>query len=111
VRNGEEAAGNWQAHAVTDTVPIDGTLKIARDGGALSGSWTGTFGDNLPVRGRWRNGHVEIEFEGIFPAYPATGPAGPAAVTIAGWIDGGALTGRVRVANRSEGTVTLAKRP
>ena len=109
VRNGGEAAGEWRAKAVTDAVPMEGTLKLTREGETLGGSWSGTFGDDLPVKGRWRNGYVEIEFEGIFPANPATGPAGPAAVTFAGWIDGGAMNGRVRVANRSEGTVTLVK--
>ncbi|HUQ10143.1 MAG TPA: family 16 glycoside hydrolase [Steroidobacteraceae bacterium] len=109
VRNGGEAAGQWRAKAVTDAVPMEGTLKLTRQGETLAGSWSGTFGDALPVKGRWRNGYVEIAFEGIFPANPAMGPAGPAAVTFAGWIDGDALNGRVRVANRAEGTVTLAR--
>jgi hypothetical protein len=39
------------------------------------------------------------------------GPAGPAAVTFAGWIDGDAMNGRVRVADRAEGTVALVKAP
>jgi hypothetical protein len=109
VRNGGEAAGEWRAQAITDAVPMEGTLKLTRDGGTLGGSWTGTFGNDLPVKGRWRNGYVEIEFEGVFPASPAMGPASPAAVTFAGWIDGGALDGRVRVANRAEGTVRLTR--
>lgn len=111
VRNGGEAAGEWRAKAVTDAVPMEGTLKLSREGETLGGSWSGTFGNDLPVKGRWRNGYVEIEFEGIFPANPAMGPAGPAAVTFAGWIDGGAMNGRVRVANRAEGTVALVKAP
>jgi hypothetical protein len=111
VRNGGEAAGEWRAKAVTDAVPMEGTLKLTREGETLGGSWSGTFGNDLPVKGRWRNGYVEIEFEGIFPANPAMGPAGPAAVTIAGWIDGDAMNGRVRVANRAEGTVALVKAP
>ena len=111
VRNGGEAAGEWRAKAVTDAVPMEGTLKLAREGEALRGSWSGTFGNDLPIKGRWRNGYVEIEFEGIFPANPAMGPAGPAAVTFAGWIDGDAMNGRVRVANRAEGTVALVKAP
>jgi hypothetical protein len=109
VRNGGEVAGEWRAHAITDTVPMDGTLKLTRDGEQVGGSWSGTFVNDLPVTGRWRNGYVEIEFEGTFPEFPATGPAGPAAVTFAGWIEDGAMRGRVRVANRSEGTVTFAK--
>src|SRR5688572_8414695 len=100
VRNGGEAAGEWRATAVTDAMPMEGTLKLTREGATLAGSWSGTFGNDLPVKGRWRNGYVELEFEGIFPASAAMGPAGPAAVTMAGWIDGGALVnGRVRVAN------------
>jgi hypothetical protein len=110
VRNGGEAAGEWRATAVTDAVPMEGSLKLTREGETLAGSWSGTFGDALPVKGRWRNGYVEIEFEGIFPANPAMGPAGPAAVTFAGWIDGGAMNGRVRVANRAEGSVVLTMR-
>jgi len=109
VRNGDEAAGDWRATAVTDAIPMEGTLKLARDGETLTGSWSGTFGDALPVKGRWRNGYVEIAFEGIFPANPAMGPAGPAAVTLAGWIDGDTMNGRVRVANRAEGSIALAK--
>jgi hypothetical protein len=109
VRNGGESAGEWHAKAVTDAVPMEGTLKLTREGETLGGRWSGTFGNDLPVKGRWRNGYVEIEFEGLFPATPALGPAGPAAVTFAGWIDGGAMNGRVRVANRAEGTVTLAR--
>ena len=111
VRNGGEAAGKWRVQAVTDAVPMEGTLELTRDGGTLGGRWSGTFGEELPVRGRWRNGYVEIEFEGIFPELPAAGPAGPAAVTMAGWMDDGALQGRVRVANRAEGTLTLVKAP
>ncbi len=111
VRNGGEAAGEWRAKAVTDAVPMEGTLKLTREGETLAGSWSGTFGDALPVKGRWRNGYVEIEFEGIFPANPAMGAAGPAAVTFAGWIDGGTMNGRVRVANRAEGSVALVKAP
>jgi hypothetical protein len=111
VSNGGEAAGEWRANAVTDAVPMEGTLKLTRKGEALGGSWSGTFGNDLPVKGRWRNGYVEIEFEGIFPANPAMGPEGPAAVTIAGWIDGDAMNGRVRVANRAEGSVALVKAP
>ena len=111
VRNGGEAAGEWRAKAVTDTAPMEGTLKLTREGDTLGGSWSGTFGNDLPIKGRWRNGYVEIEFEGIFPANPAMGPAGPAAVTFAGWIDGDAMNGRVRVANRAEGTVALVKAP
>jgi hypothetical protein len=111
VSNGGEAAGEWRAKAVTDAVPMEGTLKLTREAETLVGSWTGTFGNDLPVKGRWRNGYVEIEFEGIFPANPAMGPAGPAAVTLAGWIDGDAMNGRVRVTNRAEGTVTLVKAP
>jgi hypothetical protein len=107
VRNGGEAAGTWRAKAVTDALPMEGTLKLTRDGATLAGSWAGTFGNDLPVKGRWRNGYVELEFVGLFPASPALGPTGPAAVTFAGWIDGGALKGRVRVANRAEGTMTL----
>jgi hypothetical protein len=111
VRNGDEGAGEWRAKAVTDAVPMEGTLKLTREGETLAGSWSGTFGEALPVKGRWRNGYVEIEFEGVFPAKPAMGPAGPAAVTLAGWIDGGAMNGRVRVANRAEGSVALVKTP
>ncbi len=109
VRNGGEAAGEWRATAVTDSVPMEGTLKLTREGATLAGSWSGTFGDALPIKGRWRNGYVEIEFEGIFPANPALGPAGPAAVTLAGWIDGDSMDGRVRVANRAEGSIALVK--
>lgn len=109
VRNGGEAAGEWRATATTDALPMEGTLKLAREGETLTGSWSGTFGDALPVKGQWRDGYVEVQFEGIFPANPAMGPAGPAAVTFAGWIDGDALNGRVRVANRAEGTVVLVK--
>ena len=111
VRNGGEAAGEWRANAVTDAVPMEGTLSLTREGQTLGGMWSGTFGKDLPVKGRWRNGYVEIEFEGIFPANAAMGPAGPAVVTFAGWIDGGAMKGRARVANRAEGTVALVKAP
>lgn len=111
LRNGGEAAGAWRANAVTDAVPMEGTLKLSREGETLGGSWSGTFGNDLPVKGRWRNGYVEIEFEGVFPASPAMGPAGPAAVTFAGWIDGDTINGRVKVANRAEGTVALVKAP
>jgi hypothetical protein len=111
VRNGGEAAGEWRAKAITDAVPMEGALKLTREGETLGGRWSGTFGNDLPIKGRWHNGYVEIEFEGIFPANPAMGPAGPAAVTFAGWIDGDAVNGRVRVANRAEGTVVLVKAP
>ena len=74
-------------------------MILKRDGSAVSGSWSGAFGEQLPVSGTWRDGYVELSFPGT---WKDDKPA-PVVATMAGWIDGDTATGRVKVEGRADG--------
>lgn len=77
---------------------------VCRDGNQVSGTWSGPLGDHRPIHGTWRNGYVELSFDGEWPQGSRQGAPGPVRVVIAGWFDGDAGKGRMRVENRSDGT-------
>src|SRR5438477_383704 len=76
-------------------------MQRKRDGDKLSGDWSGPSGKARSVTGTWRNGYIELSFDAELgnPANPIIAPA-----IMAGWIDGDAGSGRMRVVDRSDGS-------
>ena len=103
VKNGSDVAGAWEVRFTSDYGVYDGALKLTREGSAVTGTWTGAFGDALPVKGRWRDGYVELGFTGDWKKQAPDETSGPAVTTLAGWIDGDAGKGRMRVLGRADG--------
>jgi hypothetical protein len=87
---------------------FQGVLQLKRDGDKLTGDWSGPTGKARPVTGTWRNGYIELSFDAELgnPANPIIAPA-----IIAGWIDGDAGSGRMRVVDRTEGRWTAVRKP
>jgi hypothetical protein len=112
VKNGTDVAGTWQVKLATDYGVYDGTLQLRREERAVTGTWSGGFGNDLKVTGTWRDGYVELTFTGEWPALPGS-PAkkGPATTTLAGWFDGASGTGRGRVEGRADGRWTATRVP
>ena len=103
VKNGSDAVGEWKVRLATDFGAFDGTMKLSRDGEKVTGSWSGAFGQNLPVTGTWRDGYVELSFGGNWTAEMPGGNPGPVTGNLAGWVDGNSAKGRVRVIGRADG--------
>lgn len=107
-KNGSEAAGSWQVTSAGYGVFFQGALQLKRDGNKLTGDWSGASGKARPVTGTWRNGYIELSFEAELgnPANPIIAPA-----ILAGWIDGDAGSGRMRVVDRTDGRWTAVRKP
>ena len=103
VKNGSDAAGAWTVRLATDTGPFEGSLNLTRDGEKLAGTWSGELGDNKPVEGTWREGHVELSFTGDWPKDGRDGEPGPVKAYLEGWIDDASAKGRLHVAGRADG--------
>jgi hypothetical protein len=110
VKNGADASGSWQVKCSTDAGGFGGTLRLARDGGRLTGTWSGDLGNNRPVAGAWRDGYVEVTFNADWPS-GGLGAAGNATATLAGWIDGDSASGRMKVEGRADGRWTATRKP
>jgi hypothetical protein len=106
VTNDGEASGTWEVKFSSDYGKYEGSMNLHRDGNALKGTWTGGFGQDLPVSGTWRNGYVELTFNGT---WPGDKPA-PATATLAGWVDGDAAKGRMKVEGRADGQWTALRK-
>jgi len=102
VKNGSDAAGAWAVRFTSDAGPFQGTLKLMRDGEKLTGTWSGELGDNRPVTGTWRDGHVDLKFDGDWPN-DRDGAPGPVTAFLEGWIDDASGKGRLHVAGRTDG--------
>lgn len=103
VTNGGEAAGTWQVRCSTDRGMVEGTLQLRRDGTTLTGTYSGSLGQNKAITGTWRDGYVELTFPAEWKeGGPNVAPV-PATVRLAGWIDGGAGKGRMRVEHKADG--------
>jgi hypothetical protein len=109
VKNGSDAAGSWLLHYASDAGPMDAALELHRDGNKLTGTWSGPLGEGRAVTGTWRNGYIEVAFVGDWPKGAGQGAPGPVNAVIAGWIEGDAGKGRMRVEGRADG-VWMAKR-
>ena len=61
-----------------------------------------------PVAGTWRSGYIEFSFDAELgnPANPVIAPA-----ILAGWIDGGVGSGRMKVVDRTDGRWTAVRKP
>lgn len=98
LENGGDAAGTWEVECASDAGRFGGTMKLVRQDSTLSGLWSGAFGPDQAVSGTWRDGYVELSFSGTWPEQPGTVTA-----TFAGWIDGDAARGRMKVEGRADG--------
>ena len=77
--------------AAEDFTDIDFTVDRLDSYEAGSQRW-------IEVSGTWRDGYVELTFSGTWPDQPGTVTA-----TLAGWIDGDAAKGRMKVEGRADG--------
>ena len=106
VTNDGEASGTWEVKFATDYGKFDGSMNLHRDGNVVKGTWSGAFGKDQPVSGTWRNGYVELTFDGTWPGEK---PA-PVTVTLAGWVDGDLAEGRVKAEGRADGLWTASRK-
>ncbi len=97
--NDGEVVGNWDVKYNSDYGRYEGSMNLHRDGNSVTGTWSGAFGQSQPVTGTWRNGYVEMTFNGT---WPGDKPA-PMTATLVGWIDGDAASGRMKVEGRADG--------
>lgn len=104
VKNGSDVGGTWEAQSGSDAGPITGTMDLRREGTVVTGTWSGSLGDALPVTGTWRNGYVELSFAGDWPKGSRQGAPGPVRAFLFFWIDGDSAKGRMRVEGRADGT-------
>ena len=103
IKNGSDAAGVWAVRFFSDAGPFQGSLKLTRDGEKLRGTWSGELGEDKPVTGMWRDGHIEITFMGEWPNDGRDGAPGPVQAFLEGWVDDAGAKGRMRVAGRADG--------
>jgi hypothetical protein len=106
IEDGGEAAGTWDVSYASDYGRFAGSMNLHREGGAVTGTWSGAFGPNQLISGTWRNGYVELSFTGTWP----NGKPGPVDATLAGWIDGDSATGRMKVEGRADGQWTAVRK-
>jgi len=99
VTNGGEASGTWDVQFASDYGSFKGSMNLHREGNAVSGTWSGAFGQDLPINGTWRNGLVELSFGGTWPGDKPV----PMTAALAGWIDGDSAKGRMKVEGRADG--------
>jgi hypothetical protein len=104
--NDGEVTGNWDVKYGSDYGRFEGSMILHRDGNSVAGTWSGDFGQNVPVTGTWRNGYVELTFNGT---WPEDKPA-PMTATLAGWIDGDAASGRMKIETRADGKWTAVRK-
>lgn len=109
IKNGSDATGEWLVQNSTDAGKFDGTMKLARDGNKLTGTWSGALGDNRPITGTWRDGYVELSFPADWPD-GGLGAPGPTKTVLAGWFDGDSAKGRMRVEARADGQWTAQRK-
>jgi hypothetical protein len=103
VKNGSDAAGTWNVRFSSDAGRFEGSMKLTRDGNKLTGTWTGELGENKPLTGTWRDGHIELTFGAEWPSDGRDGAPGPVPAFLEGWIDDATGKGRMRVEGRADG--------
>jgi hypothetical protein len=108
VKNGSDASGTWDVKVSSDAIGFEGSMKLARDGNRLSGTFAGDQA-SLPVTGTWRDGYIELSFPFDWPA-GGDGAPGPTTAFIEGWIDDTAANGRFRVEGRADGLWTAQRK-
>jgi hypothetical protein len=110
VKNGSDVNGNWRVKFDTDYGPYEGIVQLKRDGGKVTGTWTGDLGKSKPVNGTWRDGYVELSMIADWPL-DEKGAVTPAVATLAGWIDGDSAGGRVKIERRADGRWAATRKP
>ena len=108
VKNGAEASGEWDVKYGSDAGPIQGTMKLTRDGTKLSGTWSGDLGEKKPMTGTWREGYIELSSSRTGRKAEMVRPV-PMKAVLEGWIDDATAKGRMRVDGRADG-VWVAQR-
>jgi len=110
IKNGSDAAGTWQLRFAGDAGGLQGSLKLARDGSKLSGTWSANYAKSAesPVQGTWRDGYIDLTFPTAWPQGPNKPPSQVTA-HMAGWIDGDSAQGRMLVEGESDGPWTATK--
>ena len=106
IQNGSEAAGTWNVIFASDYGRFTGTMELRREGAAISGSWSGAFGNDRTITGTWRDGYVQLTFSGQW----GEDTPGPVTATMAGWIDGDSGTGRMKAEGRADGIWTAERK-
>jgi hypothetical protein len=107
VTNGGEASGTWDVKFASDAGSYAGSMSLHREGNAVKGTWSSAdFGKDLPVSGTWRNGYVELTFNGSWPGEKPEEKPVPMTATLVGWIDGDSAKGRMKVESRADGQWT-----
>jgi len=109
VKNGSDSSGTWQVKFSSDYGTYNGTLQLERDGSKVKGTWSGDFGVARPVTGTWRDGYVELRFDAQWSNEKGGSPESATAI-LAGWIDGDAASGRMRVQDRADGRFTATRK-
>jgi hypothetical protein len=110
VKNGSDASGRWDVKVSSDAGPFGGTLQLGRDGGKVTGTWSGDLGNARPVTGTWRDGYVELGFSAQWPNQGG-GDTETATAKLAGWIDGDSAGGRMKVEGKADGRWTATRKP
>jgi hypothetical protein len=105
VTNGGEATGDWTVEFASDYGKYKGSMDLHREGGVVTGTWSGDFGNDRPVKGTWRDGYVELKFDGRWPKEET-----PVTAILAGWVDGDSAKGRMRVEGRADGQWTALRK-
>jgi hypothetical protein len=110
LKNGSEVAGAWEMRYGSDAGGFGGVMDLRRDGDKVTGTWSGPLGEGRAVTGTWRNGYIELSFPVEWPKASRQGAPGPVTAYLAGWIDGDAGKGRMRVDGRSDGSWTATRK-
>jgi hypothetical protein len=110
VKNGSDVAGTWDVRYASDAGPLEGSIKLTREGNKVKGTWSGGLGVERPVTGTWRDGYVELSFSGEWPKDTGLGVPGPVTAFLAGWVDDNSAKGRMRVEGRSDGQWSAKRR-
>ena len=109
IHNGSDAAGSWHVTFNSDYGRYQGTVELRREGSALTGTWTGDLGSNLPVAGTWRDGYVELTFTANWQVEYGKPRTVPVPAVLAGWIDGDSAAGRMKVEGKADGPWTAER--
>jgi hypothetical protein len=105
VTDGGEISGNWAVEFASDYGKYKGAMELHREGNVVKGTWSGDFGNDQAISGTWRNGYVELMFNGTWPEQQV-----PATVMLSGWIDGDSAKGRMKVEGRADGQWTALRK-
>lgn len=105
IKNDGEIAGSWAVEFSTDYGKFKGLMGLRRADSTVTGTWSGDLGQSLPVSGTWRNGYIELTFNGSWPEKQQ-----PVRAALAGWIDGDSGKGRMKLEGRADGQWTATRK-